>query len=101
MAKKRSTSNKPEVHEATNADIRRALTKYGADILKQIPVEECELSQPLDQSGARIRVSVRAGDEMKVPDSIELKVGRKVISIPIETDTCYQVTKAYKNQRRN
>lgn len=95
MAKKRVTKRKRKVHKATNADIRRALTKYGADILKQIPVEQCELSQPVDQSGARIQVSVRAGEEAKVPDFVELKIGRKMISIPIETNTDYQVTKAY------
>jgi len=95
MAKKRQTQRKYKVHKATNADIRRALTKYGADILKQIPVDQCELSQPVDRSGARIQVSVRAGEEAKVPNFVELKIGRKVISIPIETNTDYQVTKAY------
>ena len=95
MAKKRSKKRKPKVHQATNADIRRALTKYGADILKQIPVEPCELSQPIDQSGARIQVSVSVGEEAKVPDFIELKVGRKMISIPLESNADYHVTKAY------
>ena len=95
MTKKRPAKRKRKVHEATNADIRRALTKYGPDILKQIPVDQCELSQPVDQSGARIQVSVRAGEETKVPNLIELKIGRKVISIPLETNTDYQVTKAY------
>jgi len=95
MAKKQPGKRKRKVQEATNADIRRALTKYGADILKQIPVDQCELSQPVDRSGARIQVSVRAGEEAKVPNLIELKIGRKVISIPLEANTDYQVTKAY------
>ncbi len=95
MAKKQPAKRKRKVQEATNADIRRALTKYGADILKQIPVDQCELSQPVDRSGARIQVSVRAGEEAKVPNLIEIKIGRKVISIPLEANTDYQVTKAY------
>ncbi|HNP64307.1 MAG TPA: hypothetical protein PKH39_10265 [Woeseiaceae bacterium] len=95
MAKKPTTKRKRKVHEATNADIRRALTKYGADILKQIPVEQIELSQPVDSLGARILVSVHVGEEEKVPSFVELKIGRKLVSIPIETDTDYQVTKAY------
>ena len=96
MAKKRPAKRKRKAHAATNADIQRALKKYGADILKQIPVDQCELSQPVDRSGARIEVSVRPGEEAKVPNFVELKIGRKVVLIPLETNTGYQVTKAYR-----
>lgn len=95
VAKKQTKKRKRKFRQATNADILRALTKYGAEILKRIPVDQCELSQPIDRSGARIRVSVRPGEEAKVPEVIEVKVGRKIVSIPLETDTDYQVTKAY------
>ena len=82
--------------KASHRDVERALTEHGAEILEQIPLTKVQLSQPIDGAGALICASVEAGEEDKVPDSIELKIGRRKVSVPIETLGDYQSMKAQK-----
>ena len=91
-AKKRS--RKVRARPANYDDIQRALTKHVAEVLENIPLERVQLSQPIDGKGARLRASVEAGNETAVPSSIKLKLGRKTVSIPIETLADYEETKA-------
>ena len=93
-SKTKKRGRKARVRLANYEDVQRALTQHGAEILEKIPLQHVQLSQPIDGKGARIRASVEAGNESTVPDSIKLRLGRKTVSIPIETLADYEKTKA-------
>lgn len=74
---------------ANYGDVQRALTRHAAEILEMIPLDKVQLSQPIDADKACICVSVEPGEEHRVPDLIVLKIGRKIVSIPIEVRDDY------------
>ena len=90
---RRWTRQQPS-RKANYTDIQRALTRHGAEILEQIPLDKIQLSQPIDGQGARICVSVEAGQEHRVPELIVIRIGRKNVAIPIEALGDYETVKA-------
>jgi len=80
--------------EITYDDIQLALRRQCADILKQIPCENVQLSLPLDGKGPRIRVSVASSDLDKIPDAVELTIRSRTLVIPLEAADDYEVFKA-------
>lgn len=93
---KRSRARAQSARSADYSDIRRALDRHGAEILKQIPLKKVQLSQPVDGAGARICVSVEPGEEQKVPQSIVIRIGGRNVSIRIEALGDYETVKAQK-----
>jgi len=80
--------------EITYDDVQAALRSQCADILKQIPCANVQLSLPLDGKGPRIRVSVVSDDLDKIPDTVELTIRRRRLAIPLEAADDYEVFKA-------
>lgn len=73
---------------------QRALAEHTEEIQRQIPVEACQLSLPVDGSGVRIRASVNARDRAKVPSSVTVKIGGRSVRIPLDVTSDYRPTRA-------
>jgi hypothetical protein len=78
----------------TYDDVRSALRSQCADILKQIPCENVQLSLPLDGKGPRIRVSVQTVDLDRIPDTVEVTIRRRRLAVPLEAVDDYEAFKA-------
>ena len=85
---------KAAARPANYEDIHRALAKHTAAVLEQIPVSKVQLSQPIDGGPPRISVSVEKDQIQNVPKTIEVKLGRAVVSIAIEAHDDYSAFKA-------
>lgn len=79
---------------ATYRDVQQALSKQTDTILAQIPLSQVLLYQPVDGQGARICVSVEPGKTSEVPNSVQVKLGRRNVTIPIEVNDDYEPIRA-------
>lgn len=92
--KSKKRVRKAPVRSANYADIHRALTKHGAEILEQIPLNKVQLSQPVDGGPPRISVSVEKNQIQSVPQTVAVKLGRNTVSITIEARDDYSAVQA-------
>ena len=80
---------------ANYADIQRALQEDARTILRQMQVGSVQLSMPLDGKGARIRVSVKGGERVRIPKHVNVEIDGRHVRIPIEVVPDYEEYEAY------
>lgn len=82
-----------EVDTVINADakiIQQILARDVNAVLSKIPLEDIEVSLPLDGKGARVLVRVRPGEAEKVPDQIIVKFLTQDYVVPLEVSETYE-----------
>lgn len=88
-AKVKKRVREAPVRAANYADVNRALSLHGAEILRQIPLDKVQLSQPIDGGPPRISVSVEVDQLQHVPRTVNVKLGRNTVSITVEAREDY------------
>ena len=76
--------------KATFSEARRVLSERPEEILRQIPVKKVQLALPVDGAGVRLRVSVKNGEKVHVPDNIHLRVNDHEVLLKTEVREDYE-----------
>ena len=76
--------------EATAKDILRILNEHSLELMSKLPVSPVQFSFPTDGKGARIKVSVKAGQKKKMPKTVQFALNSDIIRLPLEIVEDYQ-----------
>ena len=75
--------------KANASDIHRILAEDTEQVLKQISVENFDVSLPLDGKGTRILVRVQKGFAKELPKKIIVERDGQVYEVPLEISETY------------
>ncbi len=81
--------------EADYSDVACALNEHTNELMERIPVDRVELSQPIDGKGARILASVPAGDGERMPRALDIRLGDRLVRVPLEISEDYSEVRAF------
>ncbi len=83
-----------KVTQANAQDIYEILSDNVDEVIRQIGMENVDVSLPLDGKGARVLVRVEQGAAAKVPDSIVIDHASGKLEIPLEASESYETYNA-------
>lgn len=86
-----SQARSAEPRQADDLDVTAALTENAQEILDQLPLRRVQLEQPLDDGGARIRVSVEPGQAHELPESVVVELANGPVVIPLDAAESYRL----------
>ncbi|MEL7117339.1 MAG: hypothetical protein AAGP08_17440 [Pseudomonadota bacterium] len=76
--------------QATPQEILNILSEDIEEVLRQIALENVEVSYPLDGAGPRILVRVEEGAGAKVPTEITVEHRKRLLTVPLEASETYE-----------
>lgn len=88
-------AGEPEtVTKASAEDIHEILSSNVEEVLRQIALENVEVSLPVDDKAARVLVRVEKGNLEKVPEFIIIEHRSRRLEIPLEVSETYELYEA-------
>jgi len=79
-----------EVRRATAQELVRILREQPLELQAALGVSMAQLSIPTDGRGLRIRVSMPAGADVSIPETIQWRLGDELVEIALEAAGDYQ-----------
>ena len=76
--------------QATANEITAILRNQSSRFLRELQLEDAQLSIPVDGKGLRVKVSVRKGETRSIANSVTWRIDEKQVTIPIEVAEDYE-----------